>query len=483
MKKRFLSLAFALVLVIAFVLMVSKASAAGTVVTTAEELQTAFNSGGYIVLGSDIGTDDNLEVKTSSALDLNGYKLSIISGIGKNGIVINLGKTLTVTDSQFSSNDSPGNGKLYVNGYYTGIRTTGATMIIEKGVVEAIGQWNVGIGGRNENGYYDGGTVVINGGIVTATGGCPGTYGGAGIGGMSSGFWGGGNGGTITINGGTVTATGGSYAAGIGGGGTAGSSSSGGNGGTITINDGTVTATGGPYAAGIGGGGCGNGGIVKITGGTVKVTGGDEAYDIGSGRNSSEGGSLTVTGGTLELVKNGTNLATPSFRSCAIKGAGSGKYVGTYDATGKLINIIKTSATPTVSKILVNGSNKSFDAYTISGNNYFKLRDLAYALNGSGKQFEVTWDSNKNAIDLIFGKTYTTVGGELSKGDGTSKIAQTNTSAVYLNGIPATLTAYTINGNNYFKLRDIGKNFNFDVSWDSANNTIVIDTSKGYTEN
>lgn len=50
------------------------------------------------------------------------------------------------------------------------------------------------------------------------------------------------NAGTITINGGNVTATGGSFAAGIGGGNKA-------SGGTITINGGKVTATGGKYGA------------------------------------------------------------------------------------------------------------------------------------------------------------------------------------------------------------------------------------------
>lgn len=479
MIKRFLSFMFALVLLIAFVPMVSIASPTGTVVTTATELQTALSSGGYIVLGSDIGSNHTLQVKASSTLDLNGYKLSVISSIGENGIVINLGKTLTVTDSQYSNNASPGKGKLYINGYYTGIQTTGATMIIEKGVVEAIGQWNVGIGGRDIIGYYDGGTVIINGGIVTATGGSPGTFGGAGIGGVGTvGTSGGGNGGTITINGGTVTAKGGSFAAGIGGGGTAGNSS-GGNGGTIDINGGTITATGGDYAAGIGGGGGGNGGTLKITGGTVKAIGGSKGYDIGSGRNNSDGGSLEVIGGTLEFVKNSTNVATPSFRSCVIKGAGAGKYVGTYDANGNLMRLIQISATPTASKILVNGRSKSFGAYTINGNNYFKLRDLAYTLNGSGKQFEVTWDSNKNAINLISGKSYTSVGGEMSKGDGTSKIAQTNTSAVYLNSKIVALTAYTINGNNYFKLRDLGQVFDFGVTWDSATSTISIDTTIG----
>lgn len=140
------------------------------------------------------------------------------------------------------------------------------------------------------------------------------------------------------------------------------------------------------------------------------------------------------------------------------------------------------SAIPTASKVVVNSVDTAFDAYTIDQNNYFKLRDLAKVLSGTEKQFEVTWDSDKNAINLMSSKAYTPVGGEMEKGDSASITAQANTSAIYLNGEPVTLKAYTINGNNYFKLRDIGKTFDFDVSWDGTHNTIVIDTSKGYTE-
>ena len=35
--------------------------------------------------------------------------------------------------------------------------------------------------------------------------------------------------------------------------------------------------------------------------------------------------------------------------------------------------------------------------------------------------------------------------------------------------------------NNYFKLRDLGELFNFNVSWDGNLNTIIIDSSASYT--
>lgn len=139
------------------------------------------------------------------------------------------------------------------------------------------------------------------------------------------------------------------------------------------------------------------------------------------------------------------------------------------------------TATPTSSKVLVNGTAVEFDAYTINDNNYFKLRDVAKVVSGSEKQFEVTWNSATSAIELVSGQPYTVVGGELAKGDGTSKNATLNSSTVYKDGAVVELTAYTINDNNYFKLRDLGQAFNFNVSWDGANNCIVVNTSESYT--
>ena len=55
------------------------------------------------------------------------------------------------------------------------------------------------------------------------------------------------------------------------------------------------------------------------------------------------------------------------------------------------------------------------------------------------------------------------------------------TSALLLDGADLALEAYNINGNNYFKLRDLGSALNFGVDWDGAANTVVIDTAKGYT--
>ena len=138
------------------------------------------------------------------------------------------------------------------------------------------------------------------------------------------------------------------------------------------------------------------------------------------------------------------------------------------------------TAQPTASKVLVNGEYISFDAYSINDSNYFKLRDIAYVLNGTTKQFDVSWDDANNAIILTSGKAYMTVGGEMvGKGSGDKTPTHTD-SKIILNGKEVAFTAYSIEGNNYFKLRDIGAAFDFGVDWDDANDTIAIDTGKGY---
>lgn len=136
------------------------------------------------------------------------------------------------------------------------------------------------------------------------------------------------------------------------------------------------------------------------------------------------------------------------------------------------------TAAATASKVLVDGKQVSFEAYNINGNNYFKLRDIAMAVNGTAKNFEVGWDSENNAISLTSAKAYTVAGGELAvSANPTAKQATLSTSTVYLDGQEVQLTAYTIGGNNYFKLRDIGQAFGIVITWDSETNSIDINTS------
>lgn len=142
-----------------------------------------------------------------------------------------------------------------------------------------------------------------------------------------------------------------------------------------------------------------------------------------------------------------------------------------------------TPAKPTNSNVMVNGTKISFEAYNINYNNYFKLRDIAMSLDGSNKQFNVEWNDKLSSIEITTDKSYSPAGGELAvTGDTADKTASLTGSKIYLNGEQISLTAYNINGNNYFKLRDLSKYIDFGVGWDGTTNTISLDTSKGYVE-
>ena len=154
-------------------------------------------------------------------------------------------------------------------------------------------------------------------------------------------------------------------------------------------------------------------------------------------------------------------------------------------STGLTFEIGDTIAAYTDSKVLVDGKQVKFEAYNINDNNYFKLRDIAYALTNYGEGFNVfnvKWDEAKNMINLVSGEKYDTVGGELKEGNGKNKNYKLSSSAIMKDGRNVALNAYNINDNNYFKLRDLGKLFDFNVAWDEANNCILIDTTSSYME-
>lgn len=142
------------------------------------------------------------------------------------------------------------------------------------------------------------------------------------------------------------------------------------------------------------------------------------------------------------------------------------------------ITSLRKLTTPTAHvsthKVTLNGAKADLAAYTINGSNYFKLRDLAAALKGLDSEFEVKWNAAQQRIDLTSRTAYTAVGGEQAALPAGNKAATLTNASVYLDGKPLSLTAYSIGGNNYFKLRDLGDALGFSVDWDNATSTVTI---------
>ena len=126
--------------------------------------------------------------------------------------------------------------------------------------------------------------------------------------------------------------------------------------------------------------------------------------------------------------------------------------------------------------LTVHGETKEIDHYNISGYNYFKLRDLACLLNGTGNAFNVDYDSATRSISLITGAAYTPIEGDLQVGKDLSATVTLSNQSVTVNGEAANITAYNIGGNNFFKLAALAPFIGFELSYNEAERTVQIVT-------
>ena len=147
------------------------------------------------------------------------------------------------------------------------------------------------------------------------------------------------------------------------------------------------------------------------------------------------------------------------------------------------------SAEATNNTIVVSNSADVPDAhvvtpgvYKIDGANYFKLRDVAMLLNGSGKQFAVEYDDTAKTVSITSGRPYEAVGGELSGTASDTASARPTNNAILIDGEAVTLTVFKIDGANYFRLRDLGKALDFHVGYDDETKTVYLSGARGYEE-
>ena len=143
--------------------------------------------------------------------------------------------------------------------------------------------------------------------------------------------------------------------------------------------------------------------------------------------------------------------------------------------------VLRQTAAASSAGLTVDGRSSSAAAYTIAGCNYFKLRDLAMAFADTRAAFQVTWDGAAQRVTLTEG-VYTPVGGELAPLQGGTKPAVRAATEVYMEDMPLLGKMYRIDGDHYFKLRDLCLILGVSVAWDGETGMISIDTSKPYLQ-
>jgi len=140
-------------------------------------------------------------------------------------------------------------------------------------------------------------------------------------------------------------------------------------------------------------------------------------------------------------------------------------------------------ATPSAWSLNVNGGTlRGTDMYSIGGNNYLKIRDVAALLNGTTKQFNISVDGR--VVNLISGSAYDTRGDEMTPNPNAVNTKTSETTFSFtLDGKPIELTAYLIAGSNYIRIRDVLRLFDVFVGYNSNLREFYIDTTKAYEDN
>ena len=217
-------------------------------------------------------------------------------------------------------------------------------------------------------------------------------------------------------------------------------------------------------------------GYIDHTGAVVIPMIYDNAYGAGDGLAS------VVKDGKCGLVDYNNNVVVP-FEYDDISSYEGGI---AYAIKGGEVYLISgyqqgAQANPTNDALTCNGVLQNPTVYKIGESNYFKIRDLAAILNGTEKQFSVGYDNEKKSVTATTGQGYTKLDGDLAGPPAGQETAEASSDAIYVNGQKVEAEVYKIGGNNYFKLRDLGKAFDFYVGW-SQEQGMFIETDKPYSE-
>jgi len=142
---------------------------------------------------------------------------------------------------------------------------------------------------------------------------------------------------------------------------------------------------------------------------------------------------------------------------------------------------VKINVHPITYHLMVGEDQADVQVFELDGSIFIKLRDLAMMLNNTDKSFEVDYNQESEIISLTIPKRYTPVSGELAMSLPNKEISSTESNvALEINGDYLTIDAYTVQGNNYFRLSDIAHALNFGITEEPIGRSIKIDTSSEF---
>lgn len=141
------------------------------------------------------------------------------------------------------------------------------------------------------------------------------------------------------------------------------------------------------------------------------------------------------------------------------------------------VNAARTSA-----RLYLNDDSVSITGYLINGNNYFKLRDLAYAMRDTASCFDVAWNAEAGRVEVYTQQPYSGEEEQSQSSWGSQTVTAAPASArLTIDGRTVEAEAYSINGNNYYKLRDLSEPLSFSVRWLEESQSICLYTLDEHT--
>ena len=138
----------------------------------------------------------------------------------------------------------------------------------------------------------------------------------------------------------------------------------------------------------------------------------------------------------------------------------------------------KIAAYPAGDKIVFDGKEVILKNYNINDENYIKLRDIASLLKGTKAQFSVFWDNDSKSVVITKGQGYDEdfKNADLDPNEGSKEGQVSKHKIILADKTPLKLKGYLVEGNNYFRLRDLGKELGFGLAYDYKNKTVLIDS-------
>lgn len=137
---------------------------------------------------------------------------------------------------------------------------------------------------------------------------------------------------------------------------------------------------------------------------------------------------------------------------------------------------------PVTSRISVDGRSMQLGGFNINDNTYYKLRDIAYLLNGTDKQFDVVYDTEKSAIVMQSGRSYLGVKSEEDVSSIKDIKLEEKQVSLYLQDEYHQFFGYMINGNTYVKIRDIVELLGVEIEWSNETKEITLITHIEYSK-